>query len=328
LSNALEAGAASGLILLDAGPSGQGWSTSEAQLTCPQLAAYNKHPELRDHPDVVYARMADREALVKGSLVHVGTAHHYTAVMYRQNGWGNSTPGVAPISSYYGPVEAVAAAAENRERELVETFGDRNPYAGSWRKHVTLCQDALLAYMAFWANERMRILAVEHRVEVPISGIAFDGTEVSTVHSARIDLIAEEAGRAYMIDSKSFSALWADKRKRAGFALSGQFMGHNLIGRHLYGDQYGGVRINMIGLNPKSKPAERFVRFEPAPAPFANYEFEQQIIDRRALMSALARSGRNPWRYPKALSETDGCMSRYGACSYRSLCSWGPRTGR
>jgi hypothetical protein len=294
--------------LMNAGSSGRGWSYRERQLSCTQYHALEHHPELKEHPDVVRAKMADRQPLIKGSLVHVGAAHHYTHVQGLQGGWDTS--------QWHLAADAIHLAAEAEEERLAGTS-----WEGSWRRHTKLAQDAIAAYAQHYYNEHLTILAVEHRVELPVEGESFLGTQVATTHSARIDLIVQSAdGRVWFWDHKTTYKV--DARKKRGFGLAGQIIGHHMLGRHLYGDNFGGVRMNMIGMRPG---AMRFQRFAPEPAPFALGELRQQIIDRQALINALMASGRDPWRWPKALGEQGPCEDRYGPCPFRDLCRWGPR---
>jgi hypothetical protein len=306
--------------LIDAGPSGAGWSSRESQLTCPQRHAYIKL--LREHPDVYAASLADNEALIKGALVHVGLAHYYTHVQGRQNNWDTS--------GFFTPADAIAESARRHDRERAMTFGhsaeadvrDEQESESAWTRHVELAQETLNAYADDHYNERMRILAIEHRVEHPVEGESFLGTRIRTTYTVRIDLIGQNPDNSVVfIDHKTTYKV--DERKKRGFGLLGALMGHHVIGRRAYGDNFAGVRLNMIGLRPGS---QRFKRFPPEPAPFAMGEMEQQLIDRQAIIDQLDASGRDPWRYPKALSEQGPCEDRYGPCPFRDLCRWGPRS--
>jgi hypothetical protein len=307
------------LHLIDAGPSGAGWSSRESQLTCPQRYSYRKH--LPTHPDVYAASLADNEALIKGALVHVGLAHYYTHVQGRQNSWDTS--------GFFQPADAIAESARRHDHERAMAFGDGQEaeadgydLSKAWTRHVPLAQETLVAYADDHYNERMRILAIEHRVELPIEGESFLGAQIRTVFTARIDLIVQQPDASVVfIDHKTTYKV--DEKKKRGFGLLGALLGHHVIGRRAYGDNFAGVRLNMIGLRPGS---QRFKRFPPEPAPFAMGEMEQQLIDRQAIIDQLDASGRDPWRYPKALSEQGPCEDRYGPCPFRDLCRWGPRS--
>lgn len=300
--------------VLFTGPSQRGWHFREPMGTCPQKWAFEHHPDLQTEPEVIATKAKDgREPLIKGSLVHVGLAHVYARRQARQQGWD---PGTVAT-----PAEAIAEVARLEDDRMSHALG--NP--GPWGKWVTLAQDVVYAYDAQTYNENENVIAVEHSLAMTLPRVSEALGEPASLYTARADLIIQDrAQRYWILDHKSTYRV--DQKKRKGFVLSGQILGLYALGRHFYGDAFGGVRLNMIGL----RPPYQFTRITPAPAPWAMAQFEQVVLDRETKLSKLLveteEGVRTVWEWPKALSEMF-CVHRYGVCSFHDLCRWGPPRG-
>ena len=66
-------------ILLETGPSPRGWSRLQTAQQCMQKYAYK-------YEDPLLERSSESPALIRGSLIHLGLAHHYSRMKAEQNG--------------------------------------------------------------------------------------------------------------------------------------------------------------------------------------------------------------------------------------------------
>jgi hypothetical protein len=110
------------------------------------------------------------------------------------------------------------------------------------------------------------------------------------------------------------------------YALSGQFLGMANFGQQVFGTDFGGVVINIIGCGPadgySALGSSKFDRQEPPPAPHAQKLFTFSVLHARERIEALDASGLDPWKWPKTLSE-QACVTAYGKCDGFELCRWG-----
>ncbi len=100
------------------------------------------------------------------------------------------------------------------------------------------------------------------------------------------------------------------------YTMALQFLAMQYMGREKFGDRFGGVRINLVGLSPLG----HFHRTSPEAAPNALMRFPQIVEDAEGLIERYAL--RDPWGWPKAASE-QVCQRPYGPCDCLDLCRWG-----
>lgn len=105
------------------------------------------------------------------------------------------------------------------------------------------------------------------------------------------------------------------------YTLSGQFLGMANFGRMVWGDEFGGVKLNLIEIGD-DKPC-RFSRKTPDPAPAALKSFPLTVLHARQRIHALDSSGLAPMDWPMALSEQT-CITAYGRCDFFDRCRFGP----
>ena len=291
-------------ILLDAGPSRRGWHFHEAFLKCPQLWAYRYKIAKRSTEkiqDPTLARVLDsskREPLIKGSLVHIGLAHHYAHRMLRNGDVLQfEDRSISNPDDLLSPADAVT--------ELAERNGSH------WVQFESLTHTMLGVYMEHWGDDGgAKPVAVEKELVADVFG---------STYSQRIDLAWEDrAGRTWIVDHKTASRVSAGSSKR--YTLSGQFLGLQLFGQQIYGEQFGGVLINFL----ETKPPFRCMRMRPDIAPWALRQFSDSIKWANERMAELEAADTDPWKYPKVMSETV-CNTIYGPCDCYELCRWGPR---
>jgi len=278
---------------LNAGSSGEwGWHATELALRCPQLFAYSHRiPGLKFDDD--------RSALIRGSLVHQGLAHHYARLQ-------NEQAGLDP-DEWMTPEDAI-------DRCAVE-LASENPNA-RMDGFVRGAKNVLADYLAHWPHERLEVLFVEEVFAMEVDGRKF---------TQRFDLVARMPdGRVWIFDHKTTGRI--DHKVPQRYVLSGQFLGMATFGRRIWGAEFGGVRLNLIGCGAASVVAApgscTFSREAVDPAPHALRLFPLSVKHARDRIEALDASGLDPWEWPKALSEQT-CITAYGRCSGYELCRWG-----
>lgn len=270
-------------ILLDAGPSERGWHHAQTMLRCPQLYAYKYLLQC------IEATKA--EPLIKGSLGHIGLAHHYARLQATQLG---DDP-----ERFYSPEAAIRLLAAR--------------YGSHWQAWQDLAIETVNAYISYYRIEWLRIIAVEEQMRMEIAGHTF---------TQRADLIVQQRdGLVLIVDHKTAGYVGKDPMER--YRLSGQFLGMQHFGPMLYPENFGGVRGNFLGLRAESNPNYRFKRKPPHPAPHAMACFPQAIIDAEEDIRRGLESGRDPWYWPKRLNESI-CQTLYGPCPGTQWCTWGP----
>lgn len=272
-------------VLLDTGPSARGAHRLQTALTCPALYAFQK---LMKHE----AALGDRGPLVRGSIGHVALAHHYArlgSVQHQQD------PEV-----YYPPDMAIDMVAEK--------------FGAMGKSFQRLIHDAYAAYQAFYSVERHEVVGVEcpvdHQVPTPDGPIRF---------TQRWDLLTrDDAGRMWVTDHKFVGKIEA--RTVARYALSIQFTGMVWLGHTLFGKDFGGVRLNLVGV-AKGAGSFQFQRPALPPAPDAVRRFPATLAHaERVIASVEALS--DPWDAPHAYSEMV-CMTPYGPCPCVEMCRFG-----
>jgi len=266
--------------LLNTGPSPFGWHRYETALRC--LAAYGYGLEAR-----LLGRRIDRPQLVRGTLVHLGLAHHYARKLAAQRG---------EKCDLYAPVEAM----ERLTRLEIAAGG----FAPLWQEQLANAVVAVAGYIAHYATERWRVLHVEE-----VFGLRFGEAQITQ----RFDLVVEIDGWVYTVDHKTSAKITADHRRF--YALSGQFIGMTWIGKYTWGDRFGGPILNLVEVNGSGKPRFQRPALELLPAQVA--AFGATVATTFARMRDAAQYPVDQW--PKSPSEHT-CWTRYGACDHIERC--------
>lgn len=270
-------------VLLDTGPSARGAHRLESALICPALYAFTK---VLKHEEA----MGDRGPLVRGSLGHVALAHHYARLGSVQH---QMDPEV-----FYPPHEAIDLVADKM--------------APVSRQFQRLIHDAYTAYAAFYAVERQEVIGVEEPMDAMVP--TPDGLLRFT---QRWDLRTRDAaGRYWVTDHKFVAKLEAKTVQR--YILSIQFASMQWLGHHLLGKDFGGVRLNLIGVGGGET---RFQNVALPPAPDAVRRFPATLAHAERIIAAVEALN-DPWSAPRTFSE-QVCYTPYGACRAFELCRWG-----
>lgn len=266
--------------LLNTGPSPFGWHRYETALRC--LAAYGYGLEAR-----ALGLRQDAPQLARGTLVHLGLAHHYRRKMAALRG---------EPCDLYAPLDAM--------RRLAELEKAAGGFAPLWDAQLDQALRAVSGYLAHYAAERWKPLYVED-----VFGITFGDAHLTQ----RFDLVVEAEGLIWVVDHKTTAKITGS---HAGFyGASGQFIGATWIGRYLWGDRFGGPILNLLEVNAKGDG--RYLRPPLALDPAKVAAFGATIAYTAARMRSVESLPVDQW--PKSPTEHT-CWTRYGACPHLERC--------
>lgn len=262
--------------LIDSGPSPRGFHRLESFLRCPTQYWW-RH--------VKGVTLPPGDPLVRGTLVHVGLAHHYAFLAATQR----KVPSLA--DTVYAPEEAMGIVAAR--------------YAEQGERLLPVARKLLDAYVHRYPGERVRVIGIEQLLET-----AFEGYR----YTARADLVVEDSkGKVWIWDHKVVGRI-EDKVFRR-YAISGQFHGLAHLGVRTFGPRFAGLLLNVIGVDG------RMERRSPEPAPWLYGRWPHVVADTERQIERLADLPVESW--PAAASETV-CVTPYGLCDHFEACRWGP----
>lgn len=315
-----------GAYLLNAGPSARGSHMANNWLRCPQLGAFLHDERLDGDPRVQAARRMRSPPLIRGSLMHTGAAHFYRRLLAAQR--------QEPVVAFHPPEAAIRHAAWiiDNEDDTVDPAEERL-WAADYADEAVAAIEAYSARSL--AYDRYRVLAVEipAQLATPAGGWTVDPAVTEYITTARIDLVVwEPDGLVYFDDHKTRGRV--DPRQERGYHRSLQFQLLWLIGQDIYGEHFGGVRINYFTLKHADKERKRGAAgdfkfsFERALTPYLAYRQAcfGDSVRWREYTEAMLRNvpGLDPWRYPKVNEGNGCCEHRYGPCPAADLCDRGP----
>jgi hypothetical protein len=270
--------------LIDSGPSERGFHRLETFLRCPTQYWWKYVHSKR--PGAVPEAPAD--PLVRGSIFHVGLAHHYARMALAQRGDAETF-----ARDFYTPEEAMAVVAER--------YGDQG------KRLLAVVAKPFDLYTARYSHERVTIVGIEKPLEMTFEGFRY---------TARADLIVKDSkGKIWIWDHKLVGRV-EDKVFRR-YAISGQFHGLAHLGRNAFGPAFGGVLINVASVDGKLE------RRSPEPAPWLYRRWPKTVAMTERQIAALEDVNVEAW--PAACSETV-CVTPYGLCPFFEACRWGPST--
>jgi hypothetical protein len=281
--------------VINAGKSERGYHRIGVASVCLRQYAFM----YADGPDGGHAPPSDSAPLVRGSLLHLGLAHHYAHQSIAKHGFALvNGQRVEDSSELLHPVEAIEKMAE-----------DNGP---SWTGHVPSITDCLIAYGKRWGNDdAWEIVGIEHEYRMRLPGIPKE----RNLYTQRADLVVRDkhSRKVWIIDHKT-AYMIASKTARQ-YVLHGQFLGYDAIGRKEYGTDFGGVLLNRIRISPCE-----FDRRPNEPAPASARNFVQNLVHVENLVHQY--NGLPAHQWPGTLHETV-CVSKYGECPFFARCQWG-----
>lgn len=274
--------------LIYTGPSPHSGHRIDKYIRCPQLWAYSVM-----EPSPLPAR-TESPALIKGSLGHVGLAHHYRRLQALQEG--------EDPSQWWEPLRAV------EERAVTE--------GASWLRYVTEVQHAVSEYLLHYGEQRVEVLGVEATYAMEV---AWTGRTWPVTRSA--DLVVRAPGGAVRIVDHKFVGRLND-RTVSRYRLDGQFLDYALIGAREWGAAFDGAFLNLIEWPSKAGATPKMKQLQAPSAPAAVESRKAQLVYTHAQRSKIERAGVDLWNYPKRLNE-QVCNGPYGLCAGADLCAWG-----
>jgi hypothetical protein len=297
--------------VVDAGSSGEfGWHAAETALRCARLFSYKFRCKKEEGKEVCPAPDAPpplagpsafqvnlprgdadntREPLARGSLVHAGLANHYKILQLIQQGHDPQTV----REEWASPAEAVSICASTNR----------------WTKYQDEAIRITNGYIANWMREEVEVLHVEDVFAAEVEGRRY---------TQRLDLVIRDRDKkVYVLDHKVVGRISPQSIDR--YTLSGQFIGMRRLVEMTYGDQFGGVKLNLIEAGDKGL---KFHRDLVAPAPSAVRTFPLTVLHARRIVDMCEDIPPEEW--PQALSEQT-CYTPYGRCDYFDRCRWGSK---
>lgn len=278
--------------LIFTGPSPHGWHRISVFLRCPSLYAY-----LYRAPGIVEAAQST-DYLTRGTLVHVGLAHHYLRRgIQERKSLHHAGQVERNAEDFYSPIAAVALAAQR-----MATEGDR------WAMPLLgLAQGILAGYLravtATTLDRGFKVYAVEEIATLTCGGFPY---------TARFDLVTENPAGLTAIDHK---VLARPRSAAAMYSHSGQIHGHRMLGHHLWGPRFQGVLLNAISADPTGLGAVH--RVVPNAAPGQVAAMPQVVFDTHSQINALDAA--RPW---DAWPRTMACLDRFeGRCPSWDRCT-------
>lgn len=334
-------------MLLDTGRSRRGWSRIGDAFRCVQLHFFGDAPGGLN----LVSGFETRDALIMGTLGHVGAAHLFRRMQAEQNG---ENP-----YQWYEPLDAIAE------------YGYRYPET---LRHVDTMQRIVAAYMREYPAAPGRILSVEVEhvcvvgqrwdaaTQKPEWGIWYLGTvdEVTEAQlhpggpewiwspyvghvlpyrlnvpgheqhgmacyrTRRLDLDVETPQGVEDWDHKFKSHVGG--RTADEYMMDGQFALARAITEQRYAWK-AGVRNPSIKTRVRLNAIKRLGPFKVErpvmPQVEADRWFPTDLVELEERMMRYQVQGRNPWTMPRARHE-QVCRSAYGTCAALPLCHKGP----
>ena len=134
----------------------------------------------------------------------------------------------------------------------------------------------------------------------------------------RLDMVTKErSGRTFIWDHKHQARVQANKSVD-GYAIDGGFAAFRIMGKQMYGRDFGGLGLNLIQTQSPWRVARPMV---PA-TPHRDNHFAQMIWQNEHRLARLEVDSPTFWDWPKVQHETS-CIGRYGACSGIKFCFYG-----
>ncbi len=263
------------------GPSPRGWHRLQQAAECLQKFAWQY-----EAPKVEGKRKKTSPALAKGSLIHLALAQHYAQIRAIQQG--------KDPEEWCDPKEAV---------ELIAKLEGTQEFA-------QVAVDAYEAYRFQYPHDKdeMEIIAIEDLANTKIDG--------RYLFTGRLDLVYRDlGGRVWAMDHKTTSFLKSSHKQF--YSVSGQLLGYGHMAREAYGEDYAGMKLNLI-----QHGKHKFERLTVPRSPNLESKFPQIVIDIEESIERMQVSGRDFDDWPKATNELT-CYHRYGACKFIDQCRHG-----
>ena len=320
-------------LLIDAGRSSRGWSRIGSFFRCPQLFAYQNRLDMSLIP---------ADALTRGSMGHVIQAHQHAI-------WGASTPSGVWVDETWHDDPSVFLEPE----EAIQMWCDTN----GGHQHLDRMIETFHQYMERYPECPGDVIAVEYPITDVLGerdnqwGLwvvhpeeqyfnrkaytvkAWDGSVIkpsplncpghpnsgeAVVLTRRLDMvIRDRGGKIFIWDHKHQARVQANKSVD-GYAIDGGFAAFRIMGKQLYGSDFGGVALNLIQTQAPWTVARPIV----PSTPHRDSHFADMLWRAEHSLARLDLELPNFWDWPKVQHETM-CVGRYGTCPAIKMCFYG-----
>ena len=320
-------------ILIDAGMSSRGWSRIGTFFRCPQLFAYQRRLNME---------MIPAAALTRGSMGHVMQAHQHAIWGCQQGGCHVGDDYMTDASTLLSPEDSVHAWVEQYGEgaefidEMVETFRRYMAKFPEAPGRIVAVEYPIMAVLGTKQGEWGLWVVHPDELDTPLDVAHFkavDGHKIEPTPlncpghpdsgkaialTRRLDLVTRDTtGRVYIWDHKHNARVQANK-STDGYAIDGGFAAFRIMGKQIWGDEFGGVMLNLIQRTPPWTVARPMV---PA-TPHRDRHFAKMLWRAEHELARLDRDGDDFWEWPKVQNESS-CVGRYGKCSGIKLCFYG-----
>ena len=324
-------------LLIDAGRSNRGWSRIGQFMKCPQLYAYSYKLNLELIP---------ASALTRGSMGHTLQAHLHAIWGAQQGGVIVDTTTHTDPDAFYEPEEAlfqwcdVNQGGHEHIDRMLETYHHYLEQHPEPPGRIVAVEHPMSAVLG-WKNSKwgLWVTSIEEAEEgfdrARETVVACDGALIQVtplnmpghedhgkpVHlSRRLDMVVEDrSGRICIWDHKHQARVSVGRSVDA-YAIDGGFAAFRIMGRQVYGRQFGGLILNLI----QTQGPWRVARPTVPPTPHRDSHFAELLWKAEHHLAQIEVQSTDPWRWPKAMHET-ACFGRYGRCSGLDLCFYGDR---
>ena len=320
-------------ILIDAGRSSRGWSRIGTFSRCPQLFAYGQRLNLT---------MIPADALTRGSMGHILQAHQHAI-------WGApSAEGVWVDETWHDDPDVFLDP-----EEAVQVWCDTN----GGHEHLDRMLETFRRYMAKHPEPPGNVIKVEYPVTAvlgtkdnewglwvvhaedanfnrraakvkawdggvivptPLNSPGHPDTGAALVLTRRLDMVTKErGGRTFIWDHKHQARVQANKSVD-GYAIDGGFAAFRIMGKQMYGKDFGGLGLNLIQTQEPWRVARPMV---PA-TPHRDAHYADMLWREEHRLAGLEVDSPTFWDWPKVQHETS-CIGRYGPCPGIKFCFYG-----
>ena len=322
-------------ILINTGRSTSGWSFWGPAFSCDFLwYLINVQGE----------QFISADALTQGSMGHTILAHYYARLGCEQGGFMYEGEMVTDPDHFLSPEEGLRAWVAEEERggreaahflastlDVFRRYRQREPYVSDRVVGVEMEIKLTLGRnqrgeFGLWLDDLLdepELLDCPG-LEEPVAGVPALQHGKPIVVTKRFDLVMNHSQdqRTYITDHKITGGS-VSKTRAQQYAMDGQFAVNRIAGRQLYGDNFGGVVLNLV---QRREPFAVSRQHVPA-TPWRDAQFPRQIYVKANLLAqqlVLHRTGQSgPGDWEMTQSEL-ACYHRYGKCGAFDICQYGP----
>tara|TARA_R110002095_G_scaffold75275_1_gene64180 strand:+ start:37 stop:690 length:654 start_codon:yes stop_codon:yes gene_type:complete len=138
------------------------------------------------------------------------------------------------------------------------------------------------------------------------------------VLTRRLDMVTKErGGRTFIWDHKHQARVQANKSVD-GYAIDGGFAAFRIMGKQMYGSDFGGLGLNLIQTQKPWRVARPMV---PA-TPHRDAHYAEMLWREEHRLARLELDSPTFWDWPKVQHEAS-CIGRYGPCPGMKFCFYG-----